>query len=145
MVASSILTRSHVNFIVRSLLGFLTHDIPFSLLSNNLIDKTLLTLEVIAHLLRLIRCFTVLKDRQSGFHTCTIHNTTGINRTTVHIHGNHFGSQFYLFIVHLTLAIQMHQTIHENNRVIGFIYHWSIQRLLLLPSYRIKRKSIRTK
>ena len=145
MITSGILTRSHVDFIIRTFLCFFTHHIPFSLLSNNLVDETFLALEVIAHFLRFIRRIAILKDRQSGFHSCTVYNTTGKDRTTVHVHGNDFGSQFNLLIIHLTLAIQMHQTIQEHDRVIGFIHHRSIQRFFLFRSHRINSKSILSK
>ena len=90
MVASGILARSHINFIVCTFLCFLTYHIPFPLLSNNLVDETFLALEVIAHFLRFIRRIAILKDRQTSFHSCAIDNTTCKNRTTIHIHGNDF-------------------------------------------------------
>ena len=87
VVASGILTLSHVNFIVGTFFGILTGYITFSLLGNDTVNESFLCLEVITHRLRFVWSFSILKDRRSLFNASCIGYTTGIDRTTIHIHG----------------------------------------------------------
>lgn len=67
----------------------------------------------------------------------------GIDRTTVHIHGNDGGSQFGLWIIHFTVSIQMGKTIlREYNGVRRFIGHRRIEPVFLLGRQRIDRYGI---
>ena len=143
---SRILTTTHVDFIICPLLSFLTHHISFTLLSNNLVDESFLALEVITHFFRLIRSFSIFEHRQTRFHSRAIGYTTCIDCTAVHVHGDDFRGQFNLFIIHLTLTVQMGETtFRKYNGVIGFIHHRCIQRFFLfLASDRIKRHRIRS-
>ena len=143
VITSGVLTMSHVDFIFRPFLGFLTHHIAFTLLGDNLVDEALLALEVIAHLLRFVRRAAILEHRQSGCHPCTVFHPTGVDRTAVHIHGDDFGCQFYLLIIHFTLSIKMGKaTFGKHYGVIRFVDDRCIQRFLLSP-YRVERNGVR--
>ena len=145
VITSRILSMTHIDFIIGSFLGFLTYHISFTLLGHNLIDKTFLALEVIAHFLRLIRSITILEDRQARFHSRTVYHTTGIDRAAIHVHGNHLGSQLNLFVIHLTLTIQISKaSFRKHDGVICFVYHRCIQWFFFLSTNRIKRNGIST-
>ena len=138
VIASGVLAMTHIDFIIGSLLGFLTHHIAFALLGYDAIDKAFLALEVIAHFLRFVRSVAFLEHRQAGCHTEAIDYTASIHRTAVHIHGDDFGSQFNLLVIHLALAIQVCKTAFgKDNGVVGFVGYGSIKRLFLLSAHRI--------
>ena len=143
VVASGILTAAHVNLIVGALLRFLTHYVSFALLGHNLVDETLLALEVVAHFLRFVRSASVLEHRQAGFHAGAVGHTACKDRTAIHVHGDDLGCQFYLLIIHLALAIQVHKApFGKHDGVIGLINNRSIERFLLLAAHRIERHGI---
>ena len=88
--------------------------------------------EVITHGLRLVRCFSVFKYRSTLLYTSSICHTTGIHRTTVHIHCNQLGSQFNVLVIHLSITIQMSETSFSKHDRIGcFVNNRSIQRFFL--------------
>ncbi|CCY89622.1 uncharacterized protein BN461_01257 [Bacteroides sp. CAG:1076] len=140
VVAGSIFTLSHVNFIICSLFGILTGYVSFTLLRYNVIDKSLLSLEIITHCLRFVGCFSILKDRSSLLYTSRISNTTGIDRTAVHIHGYQSRSQLNVLIIDFTITIQMSKTSFGKNDGIGSLVNYRcIQRLFLRSSIKGQR------
>ena len=151
IVASSIFTMTHVNFIVCPFLSFLTGDISFTLLCDNAIDETLLGLEVIAHDFRFIRCFSVLKNRRTCFHSCRIGHSRGIDGTAVHIHRNHRRGQLNVLVIHFTFSIKMCIALfRKDNRIACLINDRRIQRFFFLcgicgqrvHSQRIQRQRV---
>ena len=145
VIASGVLPRTHIDFIVRTLLGFLTHHIAFTLLGHNAVDEAFLRLEIVTHLLRFIRSVPILEHGQPTFYTHTIDHTTCIHRAAVHIHRDDFGGQFNLFVIHLTLSVQMGKASSgKDNGVCSRINHRGIQRLLLLAPYGIERHGVLT-
>ena len=129
IITGGIFTLSHIDLIVCSFFGILTGDISFSLLRYNAIDESFFRFEVITHGLRLVRCFSVFKYRSTLLYTSSICHTTGIHRTTVHIHCNQLGSQFNVLVIHLSITIQMSETSFSKHDRIGcFVNNRSIQR-----------------
>ena len=107
IITGGIFTLSHIDFIVCSFFGILTGDISFSLLRYNAIDEY----------------------RSTLLYTSSICHTTGIHRTTVHIHCNQLGSQFNVLVIHLSITIQMSETSFSKHDRIGcFVNNRSIQR-----------------
>ena len=105
MITSRIFTILQIKIIIRPFFCIITGHIPFSLLSNHIIYKTLLSLKVISHNLGLIRSFAIFENRCSLHHTQRIQHSGSMNRTAVHIHRNDIRCQFYLFVVDLALTI----------------------------------------
>ena len=110
VVARGVSTMPHIDFIVGTFLGLRTGHVTFTLLGSNGIDESLLRLEVIAHDLGFIWSIPIFKDRSTLIDPCRVGNTTGIDRTAVHIHGNKLGSQFDILVIDLAVSIQMSET-----------------------------------
>ena len=146
VVARGIFSVTHVNLVVRTLLGLLTGHIPFTLLSDNAIDETFLRLEVIAHDFRFVRRFAILEDRRSGCHPCRILHTAGKYRTAIHIHGNDGRSQLDILVIDLSVSIQVGKSsTGKHDGVTRLVYHRGIQRVFFLcriTPHRIQCKRI---
>jgi hypothetical protein len=133
VVTGRISAALHIQLVISAFLRIVSGHISLSLLTDHITYNTLLALEVIANRISLIRSFPVLKNRSSLLHTQRILYPVGIYRAAIHIHGNNIGRQFYLLIIYFSLAIQMRiSALGKHNRVVGFIGHRSIQRLLFL-------------
>ena len=151
IVTSSIFTMTHVNLIICSFLSFLTGDISFTLLCDNVIDETFLRLEIITHNFRLIRSLSILENRRTRFHSCRIGYPLSKDGTAIHIHGNYRRSQFNVLVIHLTFPIKVRISILcKDNRIACLINDRRIQGFFFLcgihgqrvHSQRIKRHRI---
>ena len=121
IVACSVNTLFKVNLIVGTFLGIITDDIPLTLLSDDVTDDTLLTIEVVAYLVSFIRCLPLREDRLSLHRTQRILATVGKDSSAVNVHGNDIGCQFYLLIGYLSFAIKVGKAIlGKDNGVSGF-------------------------
>ena len=78
-----------------------------ALLGIYVIYEALLAFEVIGNAVRFIRCFTIFKDRKTGFHSGRVNAASGMHDAAVHIHLYDMGSEFYLVIVNLAATVKV--------------------------------------
>ncbi|MPM82428.1 hypothetical protein SDC9_129489 [bioreactor metagenome] len=132
VIAGCILTTYHKKFIVGTFFGIIANHIPFTLLSDDITDKTFFAFEIISYCLGFIRSFSVFENRSSLHVASSIGHTVSIHRAAIHVHGNNLSTELYLFIVHLAFAVQMRITaLGKDNGIISLINNGSTQRLFL--------------
>ena len=109
--ASGVNTLFEVNFIVGTFLSIVTNHIAFTLLGHNVTNHTLLTVEIIANLIRFVRSIALRKHRLALHGAQGVLSSIGKNRSTVDVHRDDICSQINLFIGHLALTIQVSKAV----------------------------------
>ena len=132
IVARGITTVFQIDFIATTLLGIVAYHIAFALLTLDIGDDTLFAVEVVAYGLSFVRGIAFFKNRNTFGNARRIGNTMGKYRTTVHVHRDDIGREFYLLIIDFSTSIQVRESsLRESNRVIGFISDRSLQLVFL--------------
>ena len=133
VVAGRVSATLHIQLVISAFFCIVSGYISFALLADYITYNTLLTLEVIANRISLVWGFSILENRCSLLHAQRILHSMGINRATIHIHGNNIRRQFYLLIVYFSLTIEMRiSALSKYNGIVCLISHRSVQRLFLL-------------
>ena len=120
VVAGGVAAILDVIFIVGHLLGETAGEISLALLGDNILDKTLLRLEIVGHLLRLVFTARVVEHRGSHHLAGAIGAPDCIHDTGAHIHLNLVGREIDVAIFHHAAAIHERSVFaDENQRVFG--------------------------
>ena len=105
VVARGVASVLHVVLLVVALLGTLAGDVSFPLFGGDVVDETALRLEVVAHLLRLIRSLAVLEHRFALDGSRGVLHSVGVDNAAVHVHRHDGGSQLDGLVIDFRIAI----------------------------------------
>ena len=145
VIAGRILSACHQHLVVRQLLGLVCNDISLSVLCHDMPDITLLGLDVIGDLVRLVLVLTVFEHRFTfPFVIQTVIYTAGIDHAAVHVHPDKLRRQGHRLVFQLTATMQKCRTVLEHDhRVVGVIMHGRSQLLFCPQCHRAKQEKNR--
>ena len=121
-----------------TLRDFRSHE-TFVLLGIDILDETLLGLEVKSHGISLVGVVAHLKDRCTKLRTRGVERTRGMHQTGVERHVNLVALQVHVLILHVRLAIEVGNArlALVGHRVLCRIVHRGIDTVLTLAIDRI--------
>ena len=133
VVAGGIFTALHHQHIALGLFGLIGYHIALALLRHHMANDTLLGLEVIRDLIRLVTIFSVLKH---GFahHLILYRIHLAARKQGAAIHANTYvlRRQFHRLVTQLAIAVHKRQSIaRHHHRVLGGVLHACVNRSLL--------------
>ena len=106
VVASSVSTVFHEEYIIFGLFGATTGELSFALLGYHVGDVSALALEVVGHCLRLILATAVLVYRFAYYFAEAVGATYGMHGVFVEAQLNLLGIELYVLIVYHTLTVE---------------------------------------
>ena len=105
-VTGGVYAIGYVILSVRTLLGLVTGHIALALLGDDLIDVTLLGLEVVTYVIGIIRSASVHENRTALPFTGRILNSVGIDQAAVHLHLYHGCGELDILVVDMSVTVE---------------------------------------
>ena len=133
VVAGGIFTALHHQHIALGLFGFIGYHIALALLRHHMANDTLLGLEVIRDLIRLVTILAVLKHGLAHHLILyRIHLAARKQGAAVHANAYVLRRQFHRLVAQLAIAVHKRQSIaRHHHRVLGGVLHTCVNRSLL--------------
>ena len=134
IIAGGIFSAMHHQRVIIHLFRLICNQIAFALLCDHMANLTLLCLQVIGNLFRLITIIRILKHRQTfPLILYRIQHATRIQRTAIQRHTDIIGCQLQCLIFHLAFAVHICNSIAcHQHRVGRAVLHSSVDHLFFL-------------
>ena len=142
VVAGRVLATGHHHLVIAQFLRLVGDDISLALRGHGMADITLLGLDVIRDLVRLVFVFSVVKDWLARpFVIQTVIHAPRIDLAAVDVHADVVGRQVHRLIAQLAFAVQERvSALRHHHRVIGLVAHRRLEVFLctnLRPAYTV--------